>query len=121
MSAAINLEHCADCGNTQFPPRSFCGRCLSSDVSTLPIGKAGKLISWTTLHTSLEPGLNEHLPLIISSIKLAEGPVIVAYFDGHPDQIGQPVKISQVTDTTGNPVLVAQSFEARTSPVLFQT
>ena len=121
MSVAINLEHCADCGNTQFPPRSFCARCLSSDVSGLPMGKAGELISWTTLHTSMEPALHKHLPLTISSIKLAEGPVVIAYFDGQPDHIGQPVRISQLTDPTGTQVLVAQPPEATASPVLFQT
>lgn len=121
MSKTTQLERCADCAHVQYPSRGFCAQCLSPNVRTDPVGDAGRLVSWTTLQTSLEPALRQHLPLTIASVKLDEGPVVIAYFNGQPDKVGQSVNIALVADPAGTPMLVAQSHTDATPPETFLT
>ena len=86
-----------------------------------PIGEAGELLSWTILHMSLEPTIAAHLPLTIASVKLAQGPVIITYFNGQPQHTGQPVKIAPVAGPAGSQVLVARPAEDIRAPDIFQT
>ena len=121
MNRSPYLERCTDCDQVQYPPRGFCGRCLSAHVNDQSIGEAGELLSWATLRTSLEPAIAEHLPLTIASVKLDEGPVVIAYFNGQPRRAGQPVKISSGNGPAGDQVLVARSADDSKLPDIFLT
>jgi uncharacterized OB-fold protein len=121
MSTAPYLERCTDCEYVQYPPRGFCSRCLSAGVDVAAIRGPGALVSWTALHLSLEPAVSEHLPLTIVSVKLDEGPVVIAYFHGEPERVGQPVKLASVTGPAGTPVLVARAKDDSRLPETFLT
>ena len=48
----FELQQCADCGTTQYPPREACHKCLSARLHWKAQSGAGKLLSETVLHHS---------------------------------------------------------------------
>ena len=119
MSDEPQLERCTDCGHVQYPSRGFCEQCMSPSTELGDVDDAGTLVSWSILHSSLEPALRPYLPLTVASIELASGPMVVAYFKGDPASVGQPVHIRCIVDPTGRFVLVAQSADESVSPENF--
>ena len=76
----IRLQRCGDCGAAQYPPREFCGRCLSDRMEwTTAEFLAGRVLARATLHHSNEPRFREHLPLTIGLVQLDAGPVVVCF------------------------------------------
>lgn len=116
MTGGQALERCTDCAHVQYPARGFCERCLSPSTDVGPVGDAGTLLSWSTLHASLNQRLRPYLPLTVASIELDSGPVVMAYFSGLPNKAGQPVRIATVPDPSGTPVLLARARDDTTSP-----
>ena len=108
MTDEPQLERCTDCEHVQYPARGFCEQCLSPGTEPVAIDEAGTLLSWSILHTSLEPALRPYLPLTAASIALPSGPVVITYFKGNPASIGQPVRVECVMDPNGRFVLVAK-------------
>ncbi|HEY1934743.1 MAG TPA: zinc ribbon domain-containing protein [Acetobacteraceae bacterium] len=76
----IKLQRCADCGAAQYPPREFCGACLSDRAAwetadSLP----GQVLACTTLHHSNEPAFRPRLPLKVGLVHLDAGPVLICF------------------------------------------
>jgi uncharacterized OB-fold protein len=76
----IRLQRCAACGAAQYPPRAFCGACLSDRVEwetaeSLPARVVGR----TTLHHSNEPRFRQRLPLALGLVRFEAGPVAVCF------------------------------------------
>ena len=76
----IRLQHCEACGAAQYPPREFCGACLSDHVAwreadALP----ARVLARTTLHHSNEPRFGTRLPLALGLIRFEAGPVAVCF------------------------------------------
>jgi uncharacterized OB-fold protein len=76
----IRLQRCADCGATQYPPREFCGSCLSDGLvwesaDSLP----ARVLARTLLHHSNEAKFRPRLPLIVGLVRFDAGPVAVCF------------------------------------------
>lgn len=68
----LRLQRCdAGCGAAYFPPRAFCPRCGSRDVSVFRASGDAVLYSYTISHRSI-PGFEA--PYAIAVVTLAEGP-----------------------------------------------
>ena len=46
----VMTTRCRDCGNTYFPPKMDCPKCLSSDVEWVEITGTGKLATYTMVN-----------------------------------------------------------------------
>jgi uncharacterized OB-fold protein len=76
----IQLQRCVDCGAAQYPPREFCGRCLSDRLAcdraeSLP----ARVLAGTRLHHSNEPRFRPRLPLTVGLVQFDAGPVAVCF------------------------------------------
>ena len=76
----MRLQRCTDCGRTQYPPRAFCGACLSDGLvwesaDSLPARVLGR----TLLHHSNEPHFRPSLPLVVGLVQLDAGPTAVCF------------------------------------------
>ncbi len=76
----MRLQRCKSCGAAQFPPRAFCGTCLSDelaweDADSLP----ARVLARTRLHHSQEPHFRPRLPLTIGLVQFEAGPVAVCF------------------------------------------
>lgn len=76
----IRLQCCESCGKSQYPPREFCGACLSDRLAwqtadALP----ARVLARTTLHHSNEPNFRARLPLIVGLVQFDAGPVAVCF------------------------------------------
>ena len=76
----IRLQRCVACGAVQYPPREFCGACLSDDVAweeaeSLP----ARVLACTRLHHSHEPRFRPRLPLTLGLVRFDAGPVAVCF------------------------------------------
>jgi uncharacterized OB-fold protein len=76
----MRLQRCADCGATQYPPREFCGACLSDrldwrSAETL----SAHVLARTVLHHSNEPNWRVRLPLTLGLVQFDGGAVAVCF------------------------------------------
>jgi uncharacterized protein len=65
------LQQCNPCGTTYFPPRPFCPRCSSRDISVVKASGRATLTSYVISHLPA-PGFEP--PYAIAIAELQEGP-----------------------------------------------
>ena len=92
--ATLQLQQCGHCRAVNYPARDLCGECLADQLSWQPQSGLGKLLAVSALHYSLEPALHSELPITIGSVKLAVGPVVIAYLRQTQLAIGDSVEVS---------------------------
>lgn len=100
------LQHCAECGTVQYPPRDACCHCLSVDLIWRDTGTAAKVLAETRIHASPDPYFRERLPWRMGSVKLAAGPVAVCHLHGDVKR-GDVVQMALKLDKAGQGVLIA--------------
>jgi uncharacterized protein len=67
----LRLQKCSACSHAYFPPRPFCPKCASRDVSVLRASGRATLYSYV-IHHRAAPGFTP--PYAIAVIELEEGP-----------------------------------------------
>jgi uncharacterized OB-fold protein len=77
----LRLQCCARCQQTYFPPRPFCPRCASRDVSVVKATGKGRLFSYV-IHHRPAPGFTP--PYAIAVVELDEGPRMMTNIVGCP-------------------------------------
>ena len=75
------LQRCDDCRHTYFPPRPFCPKCASRQVSVVKATGRGKLFSYV-IHQRPAPGFTP--PYAIAIVELDEGPRLMTNIVGCP-------------------------------------
>ncbi len=68
---ALMLQRCGPCGDAYFPPRPFCPRCGSRDVTAFAASGRGTLHSFVINHM---PAPGYEPPFVIAAVRLEEGP-----------------------------------------------
>ena len=102
----LRLQHCAECGALQYPPRDACAKCWSAELAWREIEPAGSLIVDTTLDASTNVYFRERMPWRMGAVKLDGGPVVVTHV--HNDvRTGDHVRLIARTDKSGQGVLMA--------------
>ena len=69
----LMIQHCKDCGNYQFYPRSTCTACLSENLEWVKSSGYGKVYSFTVAHRPGGPAFVDAVPYNIAIIELDEG------------------------------------------------
>ena len=100
------LQHCADCGAVQYPPRDACCKCLSVDLHWQDTDQSARVLAETRIHASPDPYFRERLPWRMGSVQLAAGPVAVCHLHGDVGR-GDTVKMALKLDKAGQGVLIA--------------
>jgi len=100
------LQHCADCGAVQYPPRDACCKCLSVDLHWCDTQTAARVLAETRIHASPDPYFRERLPWRMGSMQLAAGPVAICHLHGDVGR-GDKVEMALKLDKAGQGVLIA--------------
>lgn len=90
---------CYDCGETFFPPRSHCPRCLGSELGWVELSGRGTLHSWTEVQVA---GPDFDTPFWLGLVDLSEGVGRIAsrLVEVEPNQLRMGMTVSIVyTDT----------------------
>jgi hypothetical protein len=69
----LRLQRCDACSHVYFPPRSFCAKCASRDVSVFAASGRATLHSYVINHRAM-PNSGFEAPYSIAVVELAEGP-----------------------------------------------
>jgi uncharacterized OB-fold protein len=75
MNDPLPVQVCSQCGSRFFPHRLACGRCGSRDLDVVAVAE-GVVDEMTLVRRS--PGMGEHGPVPIATVRLGTGPQIVA-------------------------------------------
>jgi short-subunit dehydrogenase/uncharacterized OB-fold protein len=100
------LQHCAECGTVQYPPRDACCRCLGVTLEWSETETGGTVLAQTTVRASPDPYFRERLPWRMGSVKLDVGPVAVCHLHGDVAR-GDVVRMALKLDKAGQGVLIA--------------
>lgn len=69
----LRLQRCDDCAHVYFPPRPFCPKCNSRNVSVFRASGRGTLYSYVISHRAV-PDSGFEAPYSIAVVELEEGP-----------------------------------------------
>ncbi len=104
----LRLQRCNACRRAYFPPRPFCPRCASRDISVFQASGRGKLYSYVIHHRPM-PGFTP--PYAIAVVELEEGPRMMTNIIGcaqTPEalRLDMPLEVAfeQQTDTITLPL-----------------
>lgn len=103
---------CAACGETFFPRRRVCARCLHDGCDDVVLGPTGRLWTWTYVHVPLFAKKNAKVSAYgVGQVDLPEGPRVQALLLGGPDdfEIGMEMILDVETlrsDEDGNDVVI---------------
>jgi short-subunit dehydrogenase/uncharacterized OB-fold protein len=100
------LQHCAECGAVQYPPRDACCQCLSTDLPWRDTAPAGELLAETTIRTSTNLYFRERAPWRTGSVRLDAGPVIICHLHGDVAPRSR-VRLWNRLDRSGQGVILA--------------
>jgi uncharacterized protein len=91
----LRLQRCSQCRHVYFPPRPFCPKCASREVSVFKASGRATLYSYVINHRP-PPGFTA--PYAIAVVELAEGPRMMTNIVGCPQtpealQLDMPLEV----------------------------
>ena len=105
-------SRCPACGETFYPRRFVCARCLNEGCDDVELSTSGTLYTWTYVHVPLFAKKDGSVGAYgVGQIDLPEGPRVQAILVGGPDdfEIGMTLEIDLETlrqDRDGNDVVI---------------
>ena len=105
------LQHCADCGAVQYPPRDACCRCLSTNLQWRETDPSGTLLAMTMVRVSPDLYFRERMPWHTGTVRLDAGVSIICHVHGDCRK-GEAVRLVNRLDRAGQGVLMALPKEA---------
>ena len=79
-SGKVYGTKCLQCGYLEFPPRAFCGRCLSNKWDWVELSGNCKLITFTKVHAA-PTAFQGEAPYTLGLAEFSEGPKVLAWVD----------------------------------------
>ena len=67
------IQVCKDCKSKIFYPRKFCPECLSGNLDWIEASGKGKILTFSTAYSMVEPKFMDELPYTIAYVDLDEG------------------------------------------------
>lgn len=102
----FKLQHCAECGAVQYPPRDACVSCLGLELLWKDTDPVGELIADTIVHTSPNLYFRRQAPWRCGTVRLSAGPSIFCHVHGDCVK-GSNVRLLSRLDRAGQGVLIA--------------
>jgi uncharacterized OB-fold protein len=95
----LRVQRCNACAHTYFPPRPFCPKCASREVTWIKASGRATLYSYVIHHRPV-PGFTP--PYSIAVVELEEGPRMMTNIIGCPQtpealQLDMPLQVTFVT------------------------
>jgi len=99
---AMELQRCAACGRTQYPPAPACTHCGSDRLEWTKLSGAGTIVSWVVFHKTYLPAYPA--PYNVIAVRLREGPIMVSNLEAPVPEgswIGKTVALDYATMPDG--------------------
>ena len=93
-------SRCGACGEHFFPVRRICAKCLSDEITDLPLSPRGVLYTYTYVHFPLFNSQRaDHGGYAVGQVDLPEGPRVQSVLSGGPDdfRFGMPMELELET------------------------
>jgi uncharacterized OB-fold protein len=90
------VQRCGTCGALRFPAREVCSRCLSREVSWVPVSGRGTVWSFVVMHQAAHPWFAARVPYAVVQVELEEGVRMISNLLDVPPaemRIGMPVEV----------------------------
>jgi len=110
----FELQVCARCGRTQYPPREACHACLADELDWREQTGTGELIAETSLQHSHDPYYRERLPWRLGMVRLDCGPTVIVHLHGDVPPPPARLRVGARLDKAGMAVLIG--FPAQETP-----
>ncbi|RJP23029.1 MAG: Zn-ribbon domain-containing OB-fold protein [Deltaproteobacteria bacterium] len=94
------IQVCKDCNSKIFYPRKYCPECWSGNLDWIKASGKGKIFTFSTAYSMVEPRFMDELPYTIAYVDLAEGVRLMSRIvecDPKDIQIGMEVEVTFFT------------------------
>jgi uncharacterized OB-fold protein len=69
----IAVQHCVDCGHSQWPAREICFQCHQTNLVWKDIADSGTVYTYSISYRAFHPWFKKHLPYGIFVVDLGDG------------------------------------------------
>jgi len=90
----LHLQRCTDSGHVRFPPGPVCPNCRRGAAEWAPVSGRGGVLSWVVFRRQYFDGIEP--PHVVVAGELAEGPILLADFDGDTSVLALDLPIELV-------------------------
>jgi len=90
-NGVLYASKCESCGSIYYPPRSSCGKCGSSDIEWIELGKEGTLLTFTEIN--VKPATHSHYDDYIIGIGSFNGVKVLGLVEAKYDELKIGMKI----------------------------
>ena len=93
----LAVQRCTACGTLRFPARAACNRCMSRDVTWVPVPGTGRVFSVAVMHQANHPAFEAVLPYAVAVVELDCGVRMISNVvdcPAHDVAIGMPVEVT---------------------------
>ncbi|MFY9328186.1 MAG: Zn-ribbon domain-containing OB-fold protein [Georgfuchsia sp.] len=103
------LPRCNACAKFFIPPRAWCPHCFAKDIGWATASGRGTVASFSKLHIAPFEGYVSTFPYVLATVKLAEGPQLMANIvNCDPDLVRVGSIVSVTFETRAEGVVVPQ-------------
>lgn len=96
------IQVCRDCQSKIFYPRKFCPECWSGNLYWVEASGKGKIYTFSTAYSMVEPKFMDELPYTIAYVDLDEGiRMMTRIVDCQPEDIRFDMKVEVVFHDRG--------------------
>jgi uncharacterized protein len=81
------LQHCTDCGKTQYHYRAHCSFCWSDKIEDFPSSGKGEVWTYSVVHRNNTAGYSEKVPYIVGLVELEGGVKVLSNIIGAPAEV----------------------------------
>ena len=90
----LHLQRCTGCAQVRFPPGPVCPTCRGDRAEWIAVSGRGGVLSWVVFRRQYFDGIEP--PHVVVAGELAEGPILLADFDGDPSVLALDLPIELV-------------------------
>ena len=96
----LAIQECTACRRLRHYPQATCSDCGGAEHGWRRVSGRGEIYSFTIAHRAFHPAWESHVPYVIATIELEEGPRMVCdLLDVAPDSVGIGQKVEAYFET----------------------
>ncbi|WP_250454632.1 OB-fold domain-containing protein [Caballeronia sp. ATUFL_M2_KS44] len=115
-NGALELQHCACCDTTLYPPAPVCPHCLSDGLQWRAVSGRGTVLSWVVYHKTYLDAYPA--PYNVIAVRLDEGAVLISNLEAPlPEESWIGRKVSMIYSTMPDGLVLPRFVLSERNPV----
>lgn len=102
------FQVCSTCRYVRWPVAQNCPECLSEQFDWLPVSTMGRLWSFCTYETAINPVWADEVPFVVAAVQLDAGPLLYGRLQTPPTAVAIGARVEAVFERVDDDLTMVQ-------------